>query len=344
MPETEHKTTPPRVNIADFHVHAGQDHETLIDKAASRNLKVITWTGRGEIPSNTTQAVEYGQQKGVQVLPSVEYPARVLDGVTADLIAIGFNPKSAEIQEYFGRDEEKQTWINKQVARLQFDFLSSAGFDFEWLSEDDRREMDEMMAGNISDKAFRFCRIVATLPQNQSTLSQLKAAQHDSWNKIHQEYIDKPGYKTFPVLIDAKFLWYIYFRPGAPGYKSYESVITPSHRIIEAVHKADGIVLYSPEGKFSQDIYSKLVSDGIDGVMGWHGSRLELTKGQIRQIRHDELIILGGSDYDPEKNDWQIGSGSGSLWMSPGRLAEYLDKQSKRSQQARILSDPQTKL
>ncbi len=64
---------------------------------------------------------------------------------------------------------------------------------------------------------------------------------------------------------------------------------------------------------------------GIDGIMGWHGGRLEIDRKMIKDARNKDLLILGGSDYDPNVDEWKIGEGSGVMYISTRRLRELKD-------------------
>ena len=64
--------------------------------------------------------------------------------------------------------------------------------------------------------------------------------------------------------------------------------------------------------------------------MLWHGSTLKSPNGValsdvVADIKKRGLLILGGSDYDPTKNHWQIGIGGGNTYISPRRLKEFDD-------------------
>ena len=51
---------------------------------------------------------------------------------------------------------------------------------------------------------------------------------------------------------------------------------------------------------------------------------MELPRQSVVRIRKMGLLTLGGSDYDPDKNDWQIGKGDGEMYISLKRMTDYL--------------------
>ena len=142
-----------------------------------------------------------------------------------------------------------------------------------------------------------------------------------------------PNYKGNLRRQHGKFLYQLFFDIGMSGYnlimKNVDEVGSVQ-KVLEVVHQAGGVVLYSPEGNFREDIWQELRKLGIDGIMAWHGGRLgfnmenrDIPCGTIKCAIRDKLLILGGSDY--QQKDWLVGSGDGRLQMSMRRSKDLFD-------------------
>ena len=183
---------------------------------------------------------------------------------------------------------------------------------------EDKELLIRLLEGEISEKAIRFCSIVVRNPQNQEILTRLKSENINLWQRVYIKYNARPGYTEIQN-IEAKFLWTNFFDFEKPGYLAIQN---GARNIVDGVHSASGAVLYSPESEFNKNIWNNLCHIGIDGIMGWHGSKLEIDKELVKQIRTRGLLILGGSDFHPGKNEWKIGIGDGNLYINTRRLAE----------------------
>jgi len=303
----------------DFHVHYENGNEfspeSLFKEAKENGVVALALVGRLELSDNLDQFINVGKNFGIEVFTGVEYPVRI-NGVLVDLVAVGFDHRNCSIKHLFGKSERKKD--NAQVARYQKGFLEKNGFLVEGELYEDKELLTKLLGGEISEKAIRFCSIVIRNSQNQEILARLKSENSNLWHEIYDKYNMRSGYTEIQK-IDAKFLWRIFFDFGKPGYLPIQSGIT---NIIDAVHGARGVVLYSPEGKFNKDIWDNLCCLGIDGIMGWHGGKLEIDKNLVVETRAKGLLILGGSDFHPGKNEWKIGVGDGNLYIGTQRREE----------------------
>lgn len=312
---------------ADFHVHyTDKTAREIINQAKAGQVMVLGLVGRAEYSSQILEYMKYGEDLGIKVLPGVEYKAR-LDGGSVDLICLDFDPQNSEIANYFAENAEKQQEINKSVAQKEKEFLGSQGFDFQKLNEEDRQILEGLLKGEHAEKAIKFCRIAVNA--NEDKIKELRDLHSSIWKEVVEKHGIKPWYQNDPKGLDAKFLYELYFaNETKPGYQyAIAPYITPVEKIIKATHKAGGVVLYSPEGKFDEVIWQKLIDSGIDGIMAWHANRIELPKSLMAIIRKSGLLILGGGDYDPTRNHWQIGTGdeSNSMFINPKRYSELLE-------------------
>lgn len=321
---------------ADFHVHyTDNTAKEIIDKAKSRQVVVLGLVGRAEYSSKIGEYVTYGEEVGVRVIPGVEYKAR-LDGGSVDIICLDFDPNHPAIINYFAKDNSRQQGINQEVAAKEKEFLETQGFNFDNLTAEDQKEMARLLEGDEADKAIKICRIGVNA--NQKLLAKLKASYPERWIEVQREHGIKPFYQGDPKRLEAKFLYQMYFADeNKPGFQyAIAPYVTEVGKIIEATQKAGGIVLYTPEGKFNLQTWNRLIELGIDGVMAWHGNRIELSRSVIVSARKQGLLILGGGDYDPAKNHWRIGTGdeTSSMFISPKRAQELEAYKSKRKLRA----------
>ena len=125
-------------------------------------------------------------------------------------------------------------------------------------------------------------------------------------------------------------MYELHFGPGKPGRLLARD---SAEDLVKIVHDCGGVVVYSPEGNFDQSVWNKLVDIKIDGVMAWHGSRLgkdrkgiDTNLNAIKSARKLGLLVLGGSDYDPRKQDWELGVGRGDLFINKRRLNEFKER------------------
>lgn len=310
----------------DFHIHSRSGEQefvsgmNIIDAAAARNVVAIGLLGRSELPDNYGELERYGQQKGVEVFIGVEGCAMVGEE-RADFVFLGFSETDPTIQKLWGKEENIQR--NVELANRQVDLLESKGFRLrdDHSSTEARNLLVEVLSGKVGEKAIRICQAAVLISSNAATLDDLKAAHLQKWRAVQTKHGGKPFYQDNPNLLEAKFLYELYFDFGTEG----RALVEPEdiNVIAKTVRDAGGVVLYSPEGRNGKQVLDQLLEQAIiDGVMGWHAGRLELSKSEIKRIKKAGLIILGGSDFDPKRDHWQIGTGDGSMFISPRRLDE----------------------
>lgn len=309
---------------ADFHVHYTDDTaKEIISYAARENVKAIALVGRAEVSDNVSRFVDFGEALGVEVVTGVEYLARVNSRSYVDLIALGFDHDQPLIARYFSSKTERRRDMNIQVARKQRAFLEGEGFTFESLEQKEEELLRSLMGGEIVEKAINFCEIVVRNSKNRERFEEVRQENREEWEEYLQKYKKKAGYRDNPLFLEAKFLWYLYFRPGKEGFVP---VLIGAQKVIDAVHQTNGVVLYSPEGDYSEEDWEELQKMGIDGIMVWHGGKVELSSDIIKKARKDKLLVLGGSDYHPKKNHWKVGVGRGDMFISLRRLDELKKK------------------
>lgn len=309
----------------DFHVHyTDETARDIIREAKNKGVVAVGLVGRAEYSTRIPEFMQYGKDYGVKVLPGVEYKARLDQGGYGDIICLGFDPNHPDISIYFAEEGQKQQQINREVAAKEKEFLEAQGFSLDNLNNEDKNALGEILRGEHAEKAIKLCRIAVNTQKDY--VEELKKKYPREWQEVQERHGVKPWYRDDPNALSAKFLYELYFADDSrSGFKyAIEPYITPASKIIEATHKAGGVVLYSPEGKFNMDAWQKLVDLGVDGIMGWHANRIELPKSLVTDIRKQGLLILGGGDYDPTRNHWQIGSGdeTNSMFISPKRYQE----------------------
>lgn len=316
----------------DFHIHYNPINEKTaydaIEIAAQRNVIAVSILARSQISENFDMFIRYGKEKGVDVIPGIEFLAKK-GSESVDLILLGFDPKNREIKEYFGKDyySKDKKDQNCKLAFHQRTFLESKGFSFKDMNFDQKILFDKLLSGEFSEKAFNFCWIVSTLSQNFSLIEDLKKENWQKWREIVDKYGRLPNYIEDPKKLDAKLLYLTYFDVNKEGYVE---VRTDLHTILDVIHRAGGVVLYSPEGKFNKKLWAEIIEDGIDGIMGWHSGYLgangknipDIPRKEIINTRKKGLLVLGGSDY--QQLDWELGIGNGDLYISPLRYKEFL--------------------
>jgi len=300
----------------DFHVHYKPEREEsaydAIDLAVEANVKHIALLARSEVSPNFNQFKMYGETVGVKVETGVELCTSLSDQEVG-LVGLGFDDTN-DIQSWLGNDMKKQK--SARLAKKQLSFLQSQGFNFDNLNGHGRL-LSNLLSGEVTEKAINFCKIASDIPENAEVI---KSIQENSplWTKVKEDFGDKPEYKD--VLV-AKFLYYNYFAHGKPGNNTPK---TGTKDAVERIQRNGGVALYSPEGNFNIDTWNKLKDIGIDGIMAWHGDKMELDFNMVKEIRSDGFLVLGGSDY--QERDWKVGTGSGAMYISERRGAELSER------------------
>ncbi|MEK7497660.1 MAG: hypothetical protein AAB656_01960 [Patescibacteria group bacterium] len=301
----------------DLHVHYDPKDETTAYNAlrTAQELGVVAMSllARGQISDDYNKFVKKGEEMGIKVYPGFECTV-ILGAERSDLVCLDFKSGESPIMQFYGTKVTSEE--SRANAARQKLFLEQQGFSFSVAGDEDEKSLMMLMSGCVKERAINFCRIVCKYQENFNLLCQLKMSYSNDW----QETVDKYGLMHQGSGLDAKFLYEIFFKEGKPGY--IPGAFHEAKTIINATHDSGGIVLYSLEGKIGKNIWEQLLLLGVDGIMGWHGGRLGLDKTFVRQIRNMNLLILGGSDFDPLKNHWQIGVGDGSMYINPRRMRD----------------------
>jgi len=313
-----------KIDRADFHIHY-TDNTVLdiLDEAKEKGIKYLALIQRLNIPTNVGKNLELGKERGINLVLGVEFSTKILNKYS-DFIALGFDYDSQNVRKYWGEEEKREN--NSKIAKIQMKFLEDLGADFSNLSEENKEQLRTLLNGDIVEKAITFCNILTSDTSNSEFVRYIKQANMNDWNYIEKKH---PVNESFSLKdLEAKFIWYTLFSTGREGHLAIEqlSLQMSISDVIEDVHIAHGITLYSPEGNFDLKVWNKLDELGIDGIMAWHGTRLGMTSMNgaeaidippniIRNI-HKNKVVLGGSDFDPKKNDWQIGHGRGDMFIS----------------------------
>jgi hypothetical protein len=330
----------------DFHVHIDpvadriESARQLFEVAQKRGVVAMAVLMRSEIPDELPEIIELGREMGISVFSGVEYQVGV-DGKSAGVVCLGFDCNDPLVQRYFGQEVNREE--NRERAERQRAFLISKGFSFEQIEMQDREMLSALLGGNISEKAIHFCEIVARNPENSDFVENLKRQDAELWQQVWSKYFEMPNFIADPRKLEGKFLYLKYFDFGKEGY---EDVLTQAEKIVEAIHGASGVVLYSPEGDFDIEVWEKFQNIGVDGIMGWHGSQLgrdgksgevDIPMRVIKSARKNGLLILGGSDF--QGKDWRLGDGNGEMFISVrryGELVEFIEERrdSKQDEEA----------
>ena len=315
-----------RTSKVDFHVHITADTALrIIDDAAEMGIEAIAILSRVAPVIDTYEAVQYGIEKGVQVFNGVEVVA-VLNDRTVELIAIGFDEISPALDSIWGA--ESNTNRNKLIAQRQIKMFENNGFTFSELSDEEQTRLETVKSGAVNEKAIELCKILVRSGNRENNLliQELQKEENDLWSLVQEKVQDSEYYKEKPDRVTAKFIYECFFGPGKPGRNLG---LTKSEEFIKTIHDGGGVVLYSPEGTYNDKDWETLQKYGVDGIMAWHGNRLgineseiDIPKYRIVEARKKGLLVLGGSDYDPNKEDWKLGIGQGGLYMSKRRLED----------------------
>jgi len=322
--------------IVDFHVH--YDKETVIstiELARTRNVVALGLIGKETIPDPEIcrNYIAEGVSRGIDVILGIEANRKISDKYI-DLIALSFDINDKGIRKLFGKKETLGG--SRHVSQFQERFLTQKGFVVEASPKDkaEQQLLADLRDGIMFEKAIHFCRLVVNNPVNDTRLEEEISESHESWGFVVQKYGKRPYYINDPLALKAKFLWYLYFAPGKEGFLPTSDSASD---VIKAVHDARGVVLLSPEGKFDYYQYRDFLNAGGDGIMAWHGGKLGTNHGKHdidRQTIKETLtmgkLILGGSDYSPDKNHWEIGHGNGMMHISSRRYQELMKYRDRR--------------
>ncbi len=319
----------------DFHAH----YEPLfkdtafkvLDIAKSKGVVAIGLLARDMVHRDYADFVDYGRKIGIDVIPAVESLA-IIDEERVDLICLGFDINNKNLKVLYGQEEQRVG--NVKMAAIQVKFLQESGYSFEQLEKDNQVLFQRILSGESVEKAIYFCEIIASNELNKNKIESEKLNNELLWKNTYEQCSKYPNYLNSPRKLDGKFLCSLYFNVGKSGYiylrEKIDAIQIPGVDVISTVHSAGGVVLYSSEGNFKDEHWSKLKKIGVDGIMGWHADKLGLNKGKldipvevIKDTVQTGLLVLGGSDY--QEKDWEVGTGNGKMFISTRRYLELLD-------------------
>jgi|CXWL01.1.fsa_nt_gi hypothetical protein len=325
----------------DFHVHyypekiarhAGAhsnqfdpETEKTIEKIISCGIEYVGLLGRISAPAKeaTEQIRLRLEAHGINALFGTEYLALLPEQIRhltsnglVEVVCLGFDHDSPKIKEKFGPDDAA---FNARVARDYIARLARLGFDLSPGTPEHSQILIRLLEGKIPNKSDYLALIISeNVDKNREIISRLER-EHGPFTDI-----DRRNNGFTPL---KNWLYRLLFKLPSGIVASYHQ--TPANEIIELVHQANGVVLYSPEGRFNSEIMTYLLLQGIDGAMAWHGGKMdEIPVEWAKKLIRDRKLILGGSDHDPVKDDWQPGIGSGKMYISSRRgteLTQYLD-------------------
>ncbi len=314
----------------DFHVHHSDPTAiSIIDSAKEKGIVGLALAGKLEFSSYIYEYINYGEQVGVTIIPGVEEEGLSPTGDNFDLISLGFDPEKPSVNKIWL--DRNRIQKKARLAQLEKNHFESNGFTFDGITEDETLTLENVMSGKSNTIGSSLCDLMAENPLNSKQILEYKLSEFDLWTETEKEYGSKSPYNKNPQKLDGKFLFEYFFRKYRPDFIAKSD---PSVKIIDTVHKANGVVLYSPEGKFKLEIWNTLLAEGIDGIMAWHSNRLgqkhtdgsiDIPKEVIINTRKKGLLVLGGSDYTYSKNDYQLATGKGDMFISPKRLDEFMN-------------------
>ncbi len=334
-------------STADLHVHYNPDKirrhneahpgtldaetEETIEKIIASKVKYVGIVGRTVVgtPKIIDQIKARLEAHEIQTIFGMEYHAVLPPNLRhltpngfVDLVCFGFDHGSPEIQKEFGSDS---TELNVRIVKEYLEKLTKLGFNLKPQTEKQEETLKNLKEGRITNRADHLSLLILDLAdQNKETIANLEQ-KYGPANEV-----DRRNNGFTP---QKNWLYRLLFQAPAGLASTYFQ--KQPDELVDLIHQTGGVVLYSPESVFHTAIMDYLLTLGIDGVMGWHGGKLEdLPVSVIKSLRRSGKLILGGSDYDPIKNQWQPGIGRGTMYLSDRRgkeLVSYLTSQQKQS-------------
>lgn len=323
---------------ADLHIHYNPDKirrynevnpgtldpetEATIKKIIAGKVKYVGIIGRTvvgtqeiidriktRLESHRTQSI-FGMEYHAVLPPDLRH---LTPNGFVDLICLGFDHNYPDVQKEFGPDS---TELNARIVKEYLDKLSRLGFNLEPQTGSQKETLKNLKEGRITNRADHLSLLILELAeQNKDVIAALEQ-KYGPANKV-----DKRDNGFSP---QKNWLYRLLFQAPAGLASAYFQ--KQPDVLISLIHQAGGVTLYSPEEKFKPEIMEYLLTLGIDGVMGWHGAKLEdVPISVIKSLRKTGKLILGGSDYDPIKDDWQPGSGKGTMYLSDRRAIELVN-------------------
>ena len=335
-------------SAADLHVHYNPDKisrhleaypgtldpetEKTIEKIIAGNVKYVGIVGRTVVgtPEIIDRIRIRLEAHEIQPIFGMEYHAVLppdLRHLTpkgfVDLVCFGFDHTSPEIQKEFGSDS---TELNVRIVKEYLNKLTKLGFNLETQTKKQEETLRNLKEGRIANKADNLSLLILELAdQNKDVIADLE----QKYGPVNDHDRRNNGFSP-----QKNWLYRLLFQAPAGLASSYFQ--KQPEVLINLIHQAGGVVLYSPEGEFNPEIMDYLLSLGIDGVMGWHGGKLEdLPIPAIKSLIKSGKLVLGGSDFDPIKDQWQPGVGKGTMYLSERRgkeLVDYLKSRQKRGE------------
>lgn len=310
--------------LVDLHVHGWGDQRDfdIIDRASNAQISAIAIGKRaGGVMKNYSELTEYANQKGIKLLTLSEFNIKLPWGTRTDLVAIAFDPNHPEIIQW---KENAKVW-NVSAAIEQIEYLESLGISFNSLDNKQKEDLETIKEGCDPERGGSLSFLAVQSGENIRIVERYLNLDKEKLLTLEKKYEGKTYLKGNVKL--AKYLWEICF--SAEGVCRF-SPQPPTHDIYRFIHtmkKAGGVVLYSPEGKFDIKAWGYLRSKNCDGIMGWHANTLfdEIPLRVAISFLKEKRPILGGSDFDPIKDDWQIGCGKGKMKIDE-RVLKTLDQ------------------
>jgi len=305
------------ISSVDFHIHGLTPEDTKTSIATSREmgLSAIAVIYRTQLPQQLPfSSPEFSPTPELTILTGIEYSPR-FHGQLIDVLLLGFNHSDSQIRKYFG--SENQTQHNIDIANKQKEFLERQGLITVPQNPEDETKYSHLLAGDISAKAITWCQIISHHPDNRTHIDKSKR-QH--WQKFVTQHSGDQS--------EEKFLYWLFFAAGKPGYIPVQLEID---QVAQTVHAAGGVVIYSLEPKNHESVPDSLIekianNSSFDGVSAWHGEHFLLTKSQVKMLTQADKTIIGGSDYDPAKkhlpNPWNIATGNNRYMYISKRTGE----------------------
>ncbi|OGD78672.1 hypothetical protein A2368_02045 [Candidatus Collierbacteria bacterium RIFOXYB1_FULL_49_13] len=300
----------------DYHVHVAEEMrvEDVISEAKAAGVASLGLIGRGLLLPELSNVAVLAQREGMEIRVGIE-DSFVIDGDRRDFVFFDLDLKNKGIWEFYGQEAIRQRSL--RVLEIQESFLKSKGFILEPYDSFSSETMSGLHSGRVVEKAISLARVVCGDERNKELIERLWSENGEEFRTQYKGSIyDGPNPSP-------KFVWWKYFAQGREGCVPLSYDFFQANK---AVKEAGGLCLFSIESDHDMEALKPLLTEYyglIDGVMGWHGSRLVLGKNTVRWLRERGKMILGGSDFNPkrngEQNQWKIGTGKGDLYISPMR-------------------------
>lgn len=304
----EHKIGNQRI---DLHIHSVGDHRDIetIDTAKKVGVVALAIGKRGGgILDNFEEISKHGRKTGVDVLPLTEYHLR-LNELKFDIVCIGFNLLDPKVKNW------KNNYIrwNKIAAQKNIKFLEEHGIFFSNLDQQGQRQFKNITNGSEPERMWTLSRLATSKSSNTPAIVKFIVSSGIDYPGVIKKYSDL-SYVDTPQKLLSYVLARAFINQEAAKWTSTQPPNTNLDSFIETFLPS-GLLFYSPEGNFNHKLWSHLREKGFSGVLVWHGSRMELKKSQVEELVRTNVLLIGGSDYDPLKNHWQPGIGDGNMFV-----------------------------